>query len=54
VENPAAQGEDYSALADLYFARPSSEREAFAHRYADNLRETLEKNGVIPFSKIEG
>lgn len=54
VENPSTRGEDYSTLAALYFARPKSELEAFAHRYADNLRETLEKKGVIPFSRIEG
>ncbi|RWO98606.1 MAG: hypothetical protein EOQ98_15500 [Mesorhizobium sp.] len=54
VEAPFAQDEDYSTLYDRYFARPKGEVEAFAHRYADNLRETLEKRGVIPFSRIEG
>ncbi|RWE56397.1 hypothetical protein [Mesorhizobium sp.] len=54
VEIPSDQGEDYSKLADLYSSRPKSELEAFAHRYADNLRKTLEKKGVIPFSRIEG
>lgn len=53
VEMPSDQGEDYSTLYDRYFARPKSEREAFAHRYADNLRATLEKKGVIPFPRIE-
>ncbi|TIY08076.1 MAG: hypothetical protein E5V18_07505 [Mesorhizobium sp.] len=54
VEIPSDQGEDYSKLADLYSSRSKSELEAFAHRYADNLRKTLEKKGVIPFSRIEG
>ncbi|MER8867586.1 hypothetical protein NKI19_28495 [Mesorhizobium sp. M0751] len=54
VETPSDQGEYSSKFADLYFARPKSELEAFAHRYADNLRETLEKKGVIPFPRIEG
>lgn len=54
VKNPVARGGDYSELADLYFARPNSEREALAHRYADKLRAALAKSGIIPFSRIEG
>lgn len=46
--------DDYSTLADRYDARPKDEKEFFAHRYADKLRETLERNGAIPFSRIEG
>jgi hypothetical protein len=46
--------EDYSALVDRYDARSKDEKEVFAHRYAANLREALEKNRVIPFSRIEG
>lgn len=46
--------DDYSTLVDRYDARPKDEKEVFAHRYADNLRETLERNGAIPFSRIEG
>lgn len=49
VETPAARGEDFTALTDRYFARPASEREAFAHRYADNLRQTLQASSTIPF-----
>lgn len=30
---------------------PSSEREVFAHRFADELKTELEKNGIIPFSR---
>lgn len=53
VETPSDQGEDYSTLYDRYFARPKGEVEAFAHRYADNLRAVLQRKGVIPFSRIE-
>ncbi|MEO7466394.1 MAG: hypothetical protein ABIV36_05220 [Sphingobium limneticum] len=53
VETPAARGEDIGDLIDLYFARPRSEREAFAHRYADTLRHSLSDNGLIPFERIE-
>lgn len=52
VEAPAARGEDVDALSDRYFARPKSEREAFAHRYADTLRSLLEGQGAIPFPRI--
>jgi hypothetical protein len=52
VEGPAARGEDCARLADTYFARPKSEREAFAHRYADDLRQKLLDKRVIPFQRI--
>lgn len=53
VETPAARGQDIGDLIDLYFARPHSEREGFAHRYADTLRHSLSDNGLIPFDRIE-
>ena len=37
------------AAADLYFSRPTSEREAFAHRFAEQLRQRLLEDGAIPF-----
>ena len=43
---------DYGALVDQYFARPSAEREAFAHRYADEMRDGLITRGVLPFDPI--
>jgi hypothetical protein len=51
VETPCARGEDFDAMADAYFARPQAEREAYAHRYADNLRAGLEREGLIPFAQ---
>jgi len=44
---------DQDVASDLYFAKPSSEREAYAHRFADELAERLRSSGVIPFDPIE-
>jgi hypothetical protein len=52
VETPAARGEDFSSLVDLYFARPSSERDAFAHRFADEVGQEMVRTGVIPFEPV--
>lgn len=52
VEVPALQGDDREGLERHYFARPSAEREAFAHRYADAQRLRLEADGVIPFAQF--
>jgi hypothetical protein len=49
VEMPAMNGADRTALMDHYFARPISEREAFAHRYAANMSRQLSDAGKIPF-----
>jgi len=38
---------------DAYFARPQSEREAFAHRYAAEHAARLRENGVIPFGRLD-
>lgn len=51
VEEPVARGGDRDDLETTYFARPKSEREAFAHRYADTQRKILEANGIIPFDQ---
>ena len=52
VEEPTQAGLDRDAVVLQYFARPKSEREAFAHRYADDLRAKLEVSGVIPLSEV--
>ncbi len=53
VLRPAGGDLDHeSALSDLYFARPRAEREAFAHRYADETRERLARLGVLPFEAL--
>lgn len=54
VERPGREDiTTYDALQDRYFSRPRQEREAFAHRYADELSEKLKKFGLIPFDRIE-
>lgn len=44
--------EDVSVACDLYFSRPSAEREAFAHRYAAEHAERLRAAQKIPFNQI--
>ncbi|MBR9852935.1 MAG: hypothetical protein GYB27_26755 [Rhodobacteraceae bacterium] len=41
---------DHDVARSLYFSRLTSEREAFAHRFAEELRETLLESGAIPFA----
>jgi hypothetical protein len=53
VEEPSHAGFDRDALELQYFARQKSEREAFAHRYADDLRIKLEVSGVIPLCEVD-
>ena len=54
VERPEAAGvESFDTLNDRYFSRPKQEREAFAHRYADELGNKLKKFGLLPFDRIE-
>ncbi|MDQ3139358.1 MAG: hypothetical protein M3Q15_01360 [Pseudomonadota bacterium] len=45
VERPAAGGVNRKALEDAYFGRPEPEREAFAHRYAEETRTRLRDLG---------
>lgn len=52
LEKVESREGDFGDLIDLYFARPETEREAFAHRYADNWREILRSKGIIPFDRI--
>lgn len=51
VEQPVTRGGDRESLEETYFARPKSERESFAHRYADAQRVILENKGIIPFAQ---
>jgi hypothetical protein len=52
VEGPTKRGEPFEQLMERYFARPSSEREAFAHRYATEMHEELYCRGLIPFERL--
>jgi hypothetical protein len=38
---------------EKYWQRPSQEREAFAHRYADHFRARMFESGLCPFPRIE-
>lgn len=51
VEEPASRGEDWERLEQSYLSRSKTEREAFAHRYADEQRELLTSKGIIPFEQ---
>jgi len=39
-------------LEQKYFSIPSSEKEVFAHSYADELKEDLTLRGIVPFTRI--
>jgi hypothetical protein len=43
---------DYSSNQKAFGRKTSHDKEAFAHRYADNLRQRLTKRKVIPFERI--
>lgn len=43
---------DWDAREAAYFARSREEREAFAHRYADEAAERLRRFGLIPFAPL--
>lgn len=49
LDHQTALDLDQDVADSLYFSRPISEREAFAHRLAEELRETLLERGAIPF-----
>lgn len=48
-----ALDEDEDVASDLYFSKPSSEREAFAHKFAENLGDHLRSTGAIPFNPLK-
>ena len=43
---------DYAQSPERFWAKPSSEKETFAHRYADQLSAELERRRVIPFKRM--
>ena len=56
VEAPSSIGNDpnqsFERLDEIYDSKPSVEKEAFAHRYADELRGKLLADKSIPFDRI--
>ena len=53
VEEPSKDNLDrWLVLNEKYHARPSQERESFAHRYADEFRKQQITMGTIPFERM--
>ncbi len=46
------EGDDSLRYMDLYSAKPTREKEVYAHRYADEFRRAQEARGRIPFEPI--
>lgn len=44
--------DDYGDLVERYDQIPLAEKEAFAHRYADEFRRRMFESGVFPFERI--
>jgi hypothetical protein len=45
-------GGDEDRFWDLYRAKPSQDREAYAHRYADEFRRQMQQRCLIPFDPL--
>lgn len=56
VEEPGTDDEPYEQWEkryDNYFKIPTQQKEQFAHRYANDLTDKLQRKGIIPFERIE-
>lgn len=56
VERPGTDEEEFEEWEkrnDLYFNLPKSEKEQFAHKYADRLKKELNEKKIIPFERID-
>ncbi|HZD96284.1 MAG TPA: hypothetical protein VE133_18625, partial [Candidatus Sulfotelmatobacter sp.] len=42
----------YASLLERFHSRPTTEKESFAHRYADRMRTQLIDAGLIPFARL--
>ena len=55
VERPGTEDEEFEEWekrSDYYHSLPTSEKEVFAHTYADKLKKELEEKNIIPFERI--
>jgi len=52
LDDKTALDADLEVAENLYFSRSPSEREAFAHRFAEGLRDRLLASGAIPFAPL--
>ena len=50
IDRRTALNQVQSVAEELYFSKPSSEREAFAHAFADKVGQSLRASGAIPFT----
>ena len=44
--------EEAERLQELYWNRPTAQKEAFADSYADDVRRALEERGELPFDRL--
>jgi len=52
LDDRTALDTDFEIAEDLYFSRPTSEREVFAHAFAEKLNQSLKLRGEIPFAPL--
>lgn len=52
LDDRTALDPDHSIAADLYFSRPTSEREVFAHAFAEKIGQSLRAAGAIPLDPL--
>jgi len=52
LNESTALDEDQDVANELYFAKPNSEREVYAHNFAAKLSQALKQNGKIPFDPM--
>ncbi len=52
LDDTTALSDDFNIASDLYFTKPSVEREQYAHRYASEVGKKLRKGGGIPFDSF--
>lgn len=50
--NEAEEFEEWEKRSNFYHSLPTSEKEVFAHTYADNFKKELTQKGKIPFNRI--
>lgn len=53
LNDQTALDQDQDLANDLYLSKPSSEREVFAHSFAENLSHALRLTEEIPFDALE-
>ena len=52
LDDRTALNPDQEVANEFYFSRPASEREVFAHSFAENVSQRLRSIGVIPFEPL--